>query len=78
MAERQENPYKGYHIVTSSSGDAGPPFTATFCVARLLPDGTTGPTDTQPCKATYQTEQEAHAAANIAARGFVDSMLAKN
>lgn len=77
MTERQENPYKGYHIVTSSSGGAGPPFTATFGVTRVRPDGTIDPMDTRPCKVTYQTEQEAHAAANVAAREFIDSMLTK-
>mgnify|MGYP001565268060 CR=1 FL=1 len=77
MTKRQENLYKGYHVVTSSSGSAGPPFTANFGVARVLPDGTIGPLDTRPCKVTYQTEEEAHAAANVAAREFIDSMLAK-
>ena len=77
MTKHQENSYKGYHVVTSSSGGASPPFTATFGVAQVLPDGTIGPTDTRTCKATYQTEQEAHAAANVAAREFIDSMLAK-
>ena len=77
MTKRRENLYKGHHVVTSSAGGASPPFTATFGIARVLPDGTIGPTDTRPCKATYQTEQEAHAAANVAAREFIDSISAK-
>lgn len=76
MADRQENPYKGYHIVTSASGGTSPPYTATFGVAQALPDDTVGPTDTRRCGDTYQTEQEAHAAANVAARKFIDSMPA--
>ena len=74
MADRQENPYKGYHIVTSSSGDASPPYSATFGIAEARPDGTIGPTETRHCNTTYQTEQEAHLAANVAARAFIDSL----
>ena len=75
MADRQENPYKGYHIVTSSSGGASAPYTATFGIAEARPDGAIGPTDTRHCDTTYQTAQEAHAAANVAARAFIDSLL---
>lgn len=77
MADRQDNPYKGYHIVTSSSEGKNPPYTATFGIAQVMPDGTNGPTETHRCDAIYQTEQEAHAAANLAARQFINSILKK-
>ena len=75
MADRKMDLYKGYHIVTSSSGGTIPPYVATFGVAEALPDGTSGPTLTRNCGATFQTEQEAHAVADARAREFVDSLL---
>ena len=75
MTDRQENLYKGYHIVTSSSGSASPPYTATFGIAEARPDGTIGPTDTRHCDTMHQTTQEAHAAANVAARAVIDSLV---
>lgn len=77
MADRQENPYKGYHIVTSSSGGNAQPYTASFGIAKIMPDGTNGPTESHRCDGAYQTEQEAHAAANLAARQFIDFILKK-
>ena len=77
MTDRQENLYRGYHIVTSSSGGTSPPYTATFRIAEARADGTIGPTDTRHCDTTYQIAQEAHAAANVAARALIDSILAK-
>lgn len=75
MTNRQENPYKGYHIVTSSSGGTNPPYTATFGVAEAKPDGTIGPTDSRHCDTMCHTAQEAHAVAYLAARAFIESML---
>lgn len=75
MAVRQENPYKGYHIVTSSSGGNTPTYTASFGIAKIMPDGANGPTESHRCNGAYQTEQEAHAAANLAARQLIDLIL---
>lgn len=77
MVDLQENPYKGYHVVTSSSGGKNPPYTASFGIALIQPDGTNGLIEGESCGTSYQTEQEAHIAANIAARERIDSILKK-
>lgn len=73
MTKQQNDIYKGYTIVTDSSGGNSPPYTAGFGVAPVKSDGTHGPVENRICDARYQTEDEAHTAANIAARMFIDT-----
>lgn len=77
MEKKQNDTYKGYVIVTGSSGGASHPYTADFGIAVVQTDGTCGPIENHVCDAQYQTEMEAHAVANIAARRLIDSTVSK-
>ena len=77
MVAQQSNPYKGYHIYTHSSGGTQPPYTATFGFAEARAGGDVGPIETVQCNGKYQTEPEAHAAANVAARQHIDALVAR-
>lgn len=73
MTKNQSDSYKGYAIVTSSSRGNNHPYTASFSVSKVKPDGMLDPVKSHVCEGKYNTEDEAHAAANIAARKLIDS-----
>lgn len=73
MTKNQSDNYKGYAIVTSSSGGNKPPYTASFGVSKVKLNGMLDPVESHVCEGKYNTEDEAHAAANIAARKLIDS-----
>lgn len=73
----QNDAYRGYTIVTSSSGGNNPPYTASYGVVPVQSDGTCSQINHQACGTQYQTEEDAHAGANIAARKFIDSKVSK-
>lgn len=75
MANHFENPYRGYHITTHSSGGTSPPYCASFDVTEVLPNGEMGSTEHHECDGTYQSEDDAHAAANVAARHYIDASV---
>jgi hypothetical protein len=77
VIDEERGEYKGYHIVTSSSGGASPPYCGSFSVTELLPKGQLGPTTTHSCSGTFPSEQEAHRAAGVAARLLIDSLIAE-
>ena len=78
MTTQQLNPYRNYHIYTHSSGGLYPPYTATFDFAEIRANGTVGTAQNVQCNGTYQTEEEAHVAANIAARRYIDALIDRN
>lgn len=77
MTKQQNDNYKGYFVVTGPSGGSSPPYTASFGVALVQPDGTCGEVENHICDATYQTEEDAGAAAYVAACKFIDLKMEK-
>jgi hypothetical protein len=75
---RSSNLYQGYHIYTHSAGGASPPYTAAFGFAKAEANGAIGPVEDVQCTGTYETEHEAHAAANVEARRHVDAFAHHN
>lgn len=74
MSTHSSKNYKGYVITTSSLGSSRPPYKASFSVTRVKPDGSCNPIGSHECEGAYNCGDDAHAAANVAARQFIDSL----
>lgn len=73
MTKQNNATYKGYNIATHSSGSNTPPYKASFSVVQVSSDKTKLKPEIHFCDGAYKSEDEAHEAANVAARKFIDS-----
>lgn len=78
LTENNKYLYKGYFVTTSSSGGNNPPYLASYGITKILPGGLAAPTEVIACTDNCQTEQEAHAAATVAARRHIDELTQKS
>lgn len=76
MADNWKPDYKGYGIMTHSSGAPTPPFFGHFAVTSPSGDDVEITYEAQ-CPGSFATDLAAQDAADVAARAYIDSLPAR-